>query len=200
MLICNPSVKWGALCGVLTVFFMGPVQAEGSRLHVCPGNLYTNQLSAQQARQLGCQPAAPARVSQAQPMHQWVAVAGSAVGPAGVAAPATGVDAAAGNPAPAGNAAAKSAETTASNPSPAPVASRNPSSQAAAPSKNVDSATRRARDRDARLIIESELNRTVERLEQMTRQATTQPGHEAAVRRLREDEAALLRELARLPS
>ena len=65
----------------------------------------------------------------------------------------------------------------------------------------MDSATQRARDRDARLIIETELKRTVERLEQLARQpATNQPGHEAAVRRLREDEAALRRELTRLPS
>lgn len=167
---------------------MGSVQAEGGRLYACPGNLYTNQLTAQQARELGCQPASPARVSQAQPVHQVVAVAvqpGTSASPAGLAAPA-----------------AQPAEPTAptATASASPAVSRSASGNAAAPAKNVDTATQRARDRDARLIIETELKRTVERLEQMARQANNQPGHEAALRRLREDEAALRRELTRLPS
>ncbi len=203
MLICSQSVKWGALCGVLTVVFMGSAQAETGRLYACPGNLYTNQLTAQQARHQGCQPAAPARVSQAQPVHPLAAVAalpGSAASPAGAGSPATGADALAGSPASAANAATKPAETTATKVSANPATSNSPARGAAAPTKNVDSATQRARDRDARLIIETELKRTVERLEQMARQANNQPGHEAAVRRLREDEAALRRELTRLPS
>lgn len=191
MLIGSQSVKWGALCGVLTVFFMGSVQAEGGRLYACPGNLYTNQLTAQQARELGCQPASPARVSQAQPVHQVVAVAvqpGTSASPAGVAAPAA-------------QPAEPTAPTATASASASPAVTRSASGNGAALAKNVDSATQHARDRDARLIIETELKRTVERLEQMARQAATnQPGHEAAVRRLREDEAALRRELMRLPS
>lgn len=203
MLICSQSVKWGALCGVLTVVFMGSVQAEGGRLYACPGNLYTNQLTAQQARELGCQSASPARVSHAQPVHQVVAVAvqpGTSASPAGVAAPAAGVDTLAVSLATTPVAAAKPAETTVPIASASPAVTRSASGNGAALAKNVDTATQRARDRDARLIIETELKRTVERLEQMARQANNQPGHEAALRRLREDEAALRRELTRLPS
>lgn len=184
-------MTWDVLYWALGLALMGSVHAQGSgRLYLCPGNLYTNQLDARQAREQSCRVVEPARLSQALPS---VPVAALVSGGVQSAAGGEGSGTAVANPATMSGATTAQASDT--NQFPSRVASKG----VAAATRTVDTATQRARDRDARLIIQTELNRTVERLEQLVRQSPSSPVQEAAVRRLREDEAALRRELARLP-
>ena len=144
--------------------------------YLCPGNLVTNQLDPAQALVQKCTPAGPGRLSQASYHPSTAALAPL---PREVAAPAS---------APAGPTKAKSSAST-------QLAAR----RADPPVPREDVAAQRARDSDARAILQSELARTLAQLQALSARADGGPDARAAADRLRADEAALRRELARLP-
>lgn len=142
-------------------------------LYKCPRNLFTNQINAAQAQRQGCSPVAPGRLTQG----------------LGESPPLAAVAAAASVPLPAAVDAAVPPRPVALAPAraPEPAAMR------------VDSTRQRARDQDAQTILRSELART-----QLAQQGLQRGGdgaasadHTAALNRLRQDEAALRRELSR---
>jgi hypothetical protein len=154
-----------------------PAQAQqgGGAVYRCPGNLYTDSITAQEARERGCRPieGAPVTVIQA--------------------------------PRP----------RAAATPTPSP-ASTNPSPGGGA--NRVDPAEQRARDTDARRILEAELRKEEERLATLVREYNNgepeRRGDErnyqkyldrvaemkAGIARKEADIAAIKRELAKLPS
>jgi hypothetical protein len=169
-----PSVT---LC--LAAMSAGPValaQQGGGAVYRCPGNLYTDAITEQQARERGCRviEGAPVTVIQA--------------------------------PRPRSAAAA---------PSPSP-ASTNPAAGGGA--NRVDPAQQRARDTDARQILEAELRKEEERLATLLREYNNgepeRRGDErnyrkyldrvaemkAGIARKEADIAAIKRELAKLPA
>lgn len=148
----------------------GPAAAQaGNVYYICPGNVFTNTITAKEAEARGCK----AREAQ-QP-------------------------------------------TTIAGPKPRPVQSASPSSNPK--TDRVDSAEQRARDTDARRILETELAQAEERLEALRREYNNgepeRRGDEvrnaqryldrvaelkAAITRQEADVAALRRELSKLPS
>lgn len=174
----NFSASAGALVrpfqmarGVALLLWLGFSAAFASTgFWVCPGNLLTNQLAPREAQAQGCRPLEPGGVSQAHGPGPEDA-GGSAASP--VAVPST-------PPLPV-------------NPPPAAPPPAGP-----APATPVRRAAQQQRDDDARQILQAELGRTQARLQALSLQAAD-PQHAAALHRLRSDEAALLRELARLP-
>lgn len=141
----------------------------GNVYYICPGNVFTNTISAKEAEQRGCK----AREAQ-QP-------------------------------------------TTIAGPKPRPVAGGAPASGAKA--ERVESAEQKARDTDARRILEAELRSAEERLETLrTEYNNGEPGRrgdeirnaqkyldrvaelKAAILRQEADVAAIKRELAKLPA
>jgi hypothetical protein len=149
----------------------GSVHAQSAGVYyVCPGNVFTNTISAKEAEQRGCK----AREAQ-QP-------------------------------------------TTIAGPKPRPVAGGTPAS---GPKTNdrIDSTEQRARDNDARRILEAELRSAEDRLDQLQREYNNgnpdRRGDEirnaqkyldrvaelkAAIARQEADIAAIKRELAKLPA
>lgn len=143
--------------------------------YLCPGNLLTNQIDAAQALAQKCAPAGRGRLSQA-------SVAPSPPATAAAISVAS---------------AASSARRTAQLPKPPlvpPLARAEP-----AILSSTDVAAQRARDTDARAILQSELTRTLAAQQALAGKADSNPESRAALDRLRADEAALRRELARLP-
>ncbi|WP_374673336.1 hypothetical protein [Ideonella sp.] len=159
-----------AAVAVACLAVAGPAAAQaGSVYYICPGNVFTNTITAKEAEARGCK----AREAQ-QP-------------------------------------------TTIAGPKPRPVQGAAPSS--GPKTDRVDSAEQRARDTDARRILETELRQAEERLEALRREYNNgepeRRGDEvrnaqryldrvaelkAAITRQEADVAALRRELAKLPS
>lgn len=157
--------------GAALLLWLGFSEAFASTgFWVCPGNLLTNQLAPREAQAQACRPLEPGGVSQAQGPRPEDS-GGSTPSP--VAQPST--------PAPPVN--------------PPPAA---PPPAGPAPATLVRPAAQQQRDDDARQILQAELGRTQARLQALSLQ-TADPQNAAALHRLRSDEAALLRELARLP-
>lgn len=147
-----------------------PAQAQTANVYyVCPGNVFTNTISAKEAETRGCK----AREAQ-QP-------------------------------------------TTIAGPKPRPVAGGTPAS--GAKTDRVDSAEQKARDTDARRILEAELRAAEEKLEALRAEYNNgEPGRrgdeirnaqkyvdrvaemKAAILRQEADIAAIKRELAKLPA
>ena len=149
-----------------------PTLAQG--LYQCPGNLFTNQMDPAQARVQGCVRATGGRLSLAQ---------------AGEPAP---------HAAPTPTPARKSAGTGAPKAPPAarPAAPAYAALPSATPA-SLDSG-QRERDSQARAILQTELARTQSQLQALSAQSGN-PDRQAQLDRLRNDEAALQRELARRP-
>jgi hypothetical protein len=161
--------RWVALAA-LAAAGAGPVQAQTANVYyVCPGNVFTNTISAKEAEQRGCK----AREAQ-QP-------------------------------------------TTIAGPKPRPVAGGTAAS--GAKTDRVDSAEQKARDTDARRILEAELRAAEEKLEALRAEYNNgEPGRrgdeirnaqkyidrvaemKAAILRQEADIAAIKRELAKLPA
>jgi hypothetical protein len=159
--------------GLLWVSAQAAASTDGA-LYKCPRNLFTNQINAAQAQRQGCSPVAPGRLTQG----------------LGESPPLTAVPAAASDPLP--------AAVDAAVMPPRPVASA-PARAPEPAAMRVDSSRQRARDQDAQTILRSELART-----QLAQQGLQRAGdgaaradHTAALNRLRQDEAALRRELSR---
>lgn len=179
-------------CGLL----LAGVAAMGSALaapplYLCPGNLFSNHLEPAQARAMGCALATPGRMSQA---HDAPSASVNPDHPASLS-----------NPNTLSNDAKVTAPATASAalgaaPPPTVTAAAMPP-PARKPGATVgDAAQQRARDSDAKEILRSELARTQAQLQALMEQTPSGPETDSAVQRLRADEAALRRELARLPS
>lgn len=160
-----------ALAGLLPA----GVPAQERQVYRCPGNLYTDQISAREAQERGCKTLSGAPVTVVQsPVRRPTAGSGSGSGPAASAAPGR-------------------------------------------PEVRIDPAEQRARDTDARRILEGELRKEEERLAQARRELAEgeaqRRGDErnyakyqervaelkAAVARKEADVAAIRRELAKLP-
>lgn len=160
-----------------------PRWAQAGAMHWCPGNRFTDALSPQEARERGCRPAASGRLSQVQPLaapkleEPAVAVTGSADAVTAVGAP-----------------------VPAAPRSPSPVTTPATTPEAVAPQvdapRSVAAPVQAARDRDARQILEAELQRT--RAAQQSLVSSAGAADPERLHRLRQDEAALRRELARL--
>ena len=147
---------------------------SGSVYYVCPGNVFTNTISAKEAESRGCK----SREAQQ---------------PTTVPAP-----------------------QRANQPKPAPVASSGPLLRQ--PDSRVDQAEQRARDSDARRILEAELRKEEERLDALKREYNNgepeRRGDErnaqkyldrtaelkAAISRKEADISAIRREMGKLPS
>ena len=192
----NPTsaklLLWAAV-GALLPAQPARTQEVTRPVYRCPGPpvLYTDAVSADEARERGCRviDGAPLTVTQAQ-RRQAPASAPSGAGPQ------------AGAPAAAG--AAQAAAPT-------------PGSAAQRPDARVDPAVQRARDADARRILTTELRREEERLEQLKREFNNgepeRRGDErnfaryqervaemrASIARKEADVAALRREIAKFP-
>lgn len=178
MRLMRSSRTWGpCLCALACAASHGAqVQSVApSATYLCPGNLLTNQIDAAQALAQNCVPAGRGRLSQA------------SVAPS-PPAPATAISTAS---------AASSSRRTAQSPKAPPV----PFATRAEPAilSSTDVAAQRARDTDARAILQSELTRTLAAQQALAGKADSNPESRAALDRLRADEAALRRELARLP-
>jgi hypothetical protein len=166
----SPAIFPRALGACALALAAWGVHAQGSSVYyVCPGNVFTNTISAKEAEARGCK----AREAQ-QP-------------------------------------------TTIAGPKPRPVAGSAPAPGAR--TDRVDAAEQRARDSDARRILEGELRRAEEQLEALKREYNNgepeRRGDEAgnyqryldrvaqmkaAITRQEADIAAIKRELAKLPS
>jgi hypothetical protein len=143
-------------------------------LWLCPGNLFTNQLDAPQARARACTPAALGGLSQAMPA--------SADGALAMVTARSG--------------AVEAVSAVQVEPAPIAVVSTGAPRSGAAVWTQANPVQQR-RDAEARHILELELERVQSQLRALQARADTPP--EAAVlRRLQVDEAALLRELSRL--
>lgn len=164
------SLRMGLFGGLLLAF--QPVVAQGERaVYRCPGNLYTDQISAKEAQERGCKTLSGAPVTVVQGQRPKAAPASG---------PSAGVPVARGNEA------------------------------------RIDPNEQKARDTDARRILESELRKEEERLAQLQKDLAQgeaeRRGDErnyarylerinelkAAVARKEADVAALRRELAKL--
>ncbi|MCK6425270.1 MAG: hypothetical protein L6Q75_09275 [Burkholderiaceae bacterium] len=167
VLAARPLVLLAALAGALPA----TLPAQERQVYRCPGNLYTDQITAREAQERGCKTlsGAPVTVVQSQTRR--------------------------------------------------PTAGAGPVASAAAgrPEVRVDPAEQRARDTDARRILEGELRKEEERLAQARRELAEgeaqRRGDErnyaryqervaelkAAVARKEADVAAIRRELAKLP-
>lgn len=167
---------WMWLC--LWLFTTAHGQSTAAEMYRCPGNLFTNQIGPTQARQQGCEQVAPAGYSQVHLTNATSVAQNQSPDDASV--------------------------TTVLAPDPLRVPEPNVASRRTAVANThkfaEDVSVQRARDRDARWILERELSRTQARLASLLQPTGANPGvDDAAVQRLRADEAALRRELARLP-
>lgn len=170
MMKIQASCRLAAAVLALSPWAAGAQAPSAGVYYVCPGNVFTNTISAKEAEARGCK----AREAQ-QP-------------------------------------------TTIAGPKPRPVAGGTPATSGAKTDR-VDSAEQRARDNDARRILEAELHSAEERLEQL--RAEYKDGNpdrrgdearnaqkyldrvaelKAAIARQEADVAAIKRELAKLPA
>ena len=175
-------------------------------LYVCPGPLFTNDLAPAQAKVLGCELAARGRLSQAQNLllqdmpasetERSSAPAETASGPASTPpVPPASVR-------PFGPSSV--APLSAFGAPPEPMAATAPRgttlSTARRPTEPVADASRqRQRDSHARDIVLAELARTQARIQTFSEQPPSGPDADSALQRLKRDEDALRRELARRP-
>jgi hypothetical protein len=173
--LLRPGVTGLVLAGVACVWAAPP-------LYVCPGPLFTNDLDPAQARARACVQAQAGRLSQAHNAD------------ADSSAPVQGTAPTAGPLAPAQSAQAQKAPT-------APTAA-TPATSTATPSpiSLSDGLKQRQRDSQAREIILAELARTQTQLQALSAKPHNSPETDRALQRLRVDEEALRRELARRPS
>lgn len=149
---------------------------------VCPGNLLTNQLGPQEALAQQCMPLVPGGVSQAQRQPE-------AEAPLAVSLPTSGselVQSSSEGRVPLTSVMSVSPASPVGQPAPDP-----------APVPKVRPAAQQRRDDDARQILLGELARTQAQIQALVLRASD-PQNTAAVHRLRSDEEALQRELARL--
>lgn len=167
-----------------------PAQAQERQVYRCPGNVYTDQLSSREAQRMGCKTLDGMPVTVVQPRRSK---------PSGGSRPAE-----ASVSRPAGPAPGSSAAVTATPSTPSGGALR------------VDANDQRARDSDARRILESELRKEEEKLGLMRKEFNSgepeRRGDErnfakyqervgelkAAIARKEADVAALRRELSKL--
>lgn len=167
-----------SFCVGLVLTSTAPLWAQAGVMHWCPGNRFTDALSPMEARERGCRPAASGRLSQVQPLDAPKLEEPSAAVIGGTDA---ATSAGAQVPTPRSSATATGPEAVAPQvDAPRPVAAQ----------------VQAARDRDARQILEAELQRT--RAAQQSLVSSTGAGDLERLQRLRQDEAALRRELARL--
>ncbi|WP_300653076.1 hypothetical protein [Hydrogenophaga sp.] len=187
-----------------------PGSAEASpdgALYQCPRNLFTNQIDEAQARLQGCSRVAPGRLTQGlvpalSPLPPAVPYTATTTTVAPVVAtastPAVGEPTAAPvtpavAPVPAGLAPVAAVTPVATQPmSVVPVQTPGPAAM------RVASTQQRARDQDAQAILRSELSR-IQSAQRELQRASAAPNADqtATLNRLREDEVALRRELAR---
>ncbi len=166
----SPAIFPRALAASVLALGAWGASAQGSSVYyVCPGNVFTNTISAKEAEARGCK---------AREAQQPTTIAGPKPRPVGGSAPASGPR-----------------------------------------TDKVDSAEQRARDSDARRILEGELRRAEEQLDSLKREYNNgepeRRGDEArnyqryldrvaemkaAIARQEADIAAIKRELAKLPS
>ncbi|MES2191259.1 MAG: hypothetical protein V4454_14145 [Pseudomonadota bacterium] len=168
--------------------------APDGELYQCPRNLFTNQMDKAQALLKGCSRAMPGRITQAAggPELESADPVPAAAVPAAVSA-----TMAAGDRPLAGSVATPTAQKV------APVVQARIAPAIAAPARSPDATGMRvptseqsARDQDAQTILRSELASTQAALEAAQRSGGA--AQSASLLRLRDDEAALRRELARL--
>lgn len=202
-------VRFVVLAALLGATCAARAAADGP-LYQCPRNLFTNQIGEAQAKQQGCSRVVPGRLTQAgvvveAPRAEVDLAQGAAASAAATATP----------PVPTAN--PHGTPPAAEVPGAAPLATQgllvvpglpatpDPrlSAAAAAPprapmpvAQRVASSLQRARDQDAQAILQSELARTLAALQTLQRSGNA--AQTAMLTRLREDEAALRRELARL--
>lgn len=180
----RPRVAGLVLAGVGGVWAAPP-------LYVCPGPLFTNDLDPAQARARACVQAQAGRLSQA---HNADADSSAPVqGTAPTASPLAQVQSAQAQKAPTA-ATAATAATAPTTPTPA-TTTATPS-----PILLSDGLKQRQRDSQAREIILAELARTQAQLQALSAKPHNSPETDRALQRLRVDEEALRRELARRPS
>lgn len=189
-----------------------PGHAWAGEMYWCPGNRFTDALSPAEAKARGCRLAASGRLSQVSPpalpppategvaatgAGEGAPVAGAAVALASPAGAPPGQPSATPSPAPISSGSSAAPVAAAGVSGPARVAAAvAPAAAQAAPLAQVAAPLQTARDRDARLILEAELNRTL-----VAQQSLVSPAGVAdptRLHRLRQDEAALRREIARL--
>lgn len=193
------------------------------QLYICPGPLFTNDLTSAQAKAQGCELATRGRWSQAQGNPEQ-AMANPDPGTANVTTPTSaeagslpGSVLSAVSPASTTASAATTAPTPALAASTSPTAATAPPATAAAasppgtppapantaarrpPESVADASRQRQRDAHAREIVLAELTRTQARIQTLSAQPPSGPDAESALLRLRLDEDALRRELARRP-
>lgn len=168
-------------------------------LYVCPGPLFTNDLAPAQAKARGCELAAQGRLSQAHnPPVQDMTTAetdprsalaetapGLASAPALIPTSARPLAPTLGAP----------SEVLGAAPGPTATATR----QIAQPTADASRQRQRQRDSHAREIVLAELARTQARIQTFSAQPPSGPEAESALQRLKRDEDALRRELARRP-
>ena len=184
---------------VLGVGLAWTVAAQANpSLYVCPGHLFTNDLAPAQAKARGCALAAQGRLSQAHnpPVQDMPtaetearsALAETAPGvssaPPLIATPARPLASFLGAP------------SSALGVTPGPTAA-TAARQIAQPT--ADASRQRQRDSHAREIVLAELARTQARIQSFSVQPSAGPEAESALQRLKRDEDALRRELARRP-
>ena len=158
-------------------------QAMAQGLYRCPGNVFTNQMHPAQAQHKGCVPVRPVGLTQAQ-VHARV--------PHAPTVPAVGVESA--------RPGARTERPLATAvPAPQPVAKARPADPSTPRVPAVDPAVQRDRDRDARQILQNELVRTQGRIQSLMASGGADASRDEALQRLRADEQALQRELARWP-
>lgn len=208
----DPLCSMGLALAVCLLCAPGFAEASaGGALYQCPRNLFTNQMDETQARLQGCSRVAPGRLTQglvpadiSPPPAAVLPIAtttpvGPPVAPVAAAAAPTG-----GEPktVPIAPAVAPVLASPAPVAAVTPVATRPASvAPARAPgpaAMRVASTQQRARDQEAQAILRSELSR-IQSAQRELQRAGEAPGADqtAALNRLREDEVALRRELAR---
>ncbi len=179
------------------------VAAQASpSLYVCPGPLFTNDLAPAQAKARGCELAGQGRLSQAHnpPVQDMTTAETEARSASAETAPSV-VSAPSLIPTPARPLAPTLGATSAA-PSSALGAAPGPMAATAArqiAQPTADASRQRQRDSHAREIVLSELARTQARIQTFSAQPPSGPEAESALQRLKRDEDALRRELARRP-
>ena len=211
----------GVLCWALGAGATPPLSSlDAAPLYVCPGPLFTNDIHPAQARAQGCTLAQQGRWSQAQapeplkasaplasvalpsntptsandnntsPAHS---VANSQQTPPAVPLAQPSVLSSASLPA------APSSPGTSAPTLPVRAALPRPERQAAPAEPGSDPLRQRQRDRHARDIVLAELASTQARIQSLSARPQVSADDESALQRLRRDEDALRRELAKRP-
>lgn len=216
------------LCWALGVGASPPLSSPllaAAPLYVCPGPLFTNDIRPAQARAQGCSLAQQGRWSQAQAPEQPEASAPLA----STALPSSRttsdkVNASASANTPSASDVANSQQTTPAVPLAQPslpystslppasaatgasaqalpvrAALPKPEPQAAPAEPGIDALRQRQRDRHAREIVLAELASTQARIQSLSARPQVSADDENALQRLRRDEDALRRELAKRP-